>query len=67
MTFKDVHFLYPTRPNLPVLRGLGLIAKPSQYVAMIGDSRYGKSTTYSNASITLSRAASVPMKRISCA
>lgn len=40
-----MHFRYPTRPNQPVLRGLNLQVKPGQYVAFVGASGCGKSTT----------------------
>ena len=43
--FKDVHFRYPTRPEQPVLKGLNLTVKPGQYVALVGASGCGKSTT----------------------
>ena len=43
--FRDVHFRYPTRPEQPVLRGLNLSVKPGQYVALVGASGCGKSTT----------------------
>jgi ATP-binding cassette subfamily B (MDR/TAP) protein 1 len=43
--FRDVHFRYPTRPDVPVLRGLNLTVKPGQYVALVGASGCGKSTT----------------------
>ncbi|KAF2434909.1 ATP-binding cassette transporter ABC4 [Tothia fuscella] len=43
--FRDVHFRYPTRPEQPVLRGLDLSVKPGQYVALVGASGCGKSTT----------------------
>lgn len=43
--FRDVHFRYPTRPDQPVLRGLNLIVRPGQYVALVGASGCGKSTT----------------------
>ncbi|KAK3717240.1 hypothetical protein LTR37_005949 [Vermiconidia calcicola] len=43
--FRDVHFRYPTRPEQPVLRGLNLDVKPGQYVALVGASGCGKSTT----------------------
>ncbi|KXN91892.1 Leptomycin B resistance protein pmd1 [Leucoagaricus sp. SymC.cos] len=41
---KDLHFSYPTRPNLPVLKGISFTVEPSQYVAFVGASGSGKST-----------------------
>ncbi|ANB14367.1 ATP-binding cassette alpha-factor transporter STE6 [Sugiyamaella lignohabitans] len=43
--FRGVHFRYPTRPEVPVLRGLNLTVKTGQYVALVGASGCGKSTT----------------------
>ncbi|RMZ83543.1 hypothetical protein DV738_g1088, partial [Chaetothyriales sp. CBS 135597] len=43
--FRDVHFRYPTRPDVTVLRGLDLTVKAGQYVALVGASGCGKSTT----------------------
>ena len=43
--FRDVHFRYPTRLDQPVLRGLNLTVKPGQYIALVGASGCGKSTT----------------------
>ncbi|KAK9477918.1 P-loop containing nucleoside triphosphate hydrolase protein [Lipomyces japonicus] len=43
--FKNVHFKYPTRPEVPVLQGLNLHIKQGQYVALVGGSGCGKSTT----------------------
>ncbi|KAL8694085.1 MAG: hypothetical protein Q9218_001200 [Villophora microphyllina] len=43
--FRDIHFRYPTRPEQPVLRGLNLTVKPGQYIALVGASGCGKSTT----------------------
>ncbi|CAE6541707.1 unnamed protein product [Rhizoctonia solani] len=41
---EDVHFRYPTRPGVPVLRGLNLVVKPGTYIALVGASGSGKST-----------------------
>lgn len=43
--FSNVHFRYPTRLQVPVLRGLNLQIKQGQYVALVGSSGCGKSTT----------------------
>ncbi|KAM0262605.1 hypothetical protein ACHAQJ_001650 [Trichoderma viride] len=43
--FRNVHFRYPTRPTQPVLSGLSLKVQPGQYVALVGASGCGKSTT----------------------
>ncbi|KAK7204062.1 ABC multidrug transporter Mdr1 [Myxozyma melibiosi] len=45
--FKDVHFRYPTRPAVPVLRGLNLKVRKGEYIALVGASGCGKSTTIS--------------------
>ena len=37
-------FQYPTRPEVPVLKGLDLLIKPGQTVALVGPSGCGKST-----------------------
>ncbi len=42
--FSNVHFHYPTRPNVSVLRGLCLEIKPGQFAALVGPSGSGKST-----------------------
>lgn len=43
--FEDVHFRYPTRPEVRVLRGFDLTVEPGSYVALVGASGCGKSTT----------------------
>ncbi|KAK9453529.1 P-loop containing nucleoside triphosphate hydrolase protein [Dipodascopsis uninucleata] len=43
--FKNIHFRYPTRPEVAVLRGLNLSIKQGQFVALVGSSGCGKSTT----------------------
>ena len=43
--FRNVSFHYPVRPGQPILRRLNLTVKPGQYVALVGASGSGKSTT----------------------
>ncbi|KAH7133969.1 ABC transporter [Dactylonectria macrodidyma] len=45
--FRNVHFRYPTRLDQPVLRGIDLDIRPGQYVALVGASGCGKSTSIS--------------------
>lgn len=42
--FSKIDFQYPTRPEVQVLKGLNLIVKPGQMVALVGQSGCGKST-----------------------
>nr|XP_045016869.1 phosphatidylcholine translocator ABCB4 isoform X4 [Jaculus jaculus] len=44
VTFNEVMFNYPTRPNVPVLQGLSLEVKKGQTLALVGSSGCGKST-----------------------
>ncbi|KAI6043528.1 P-loop containing nucleoside triphosphate hydrolase protein [Pisolithus marmoratus] len=41
---ENVHFCYPTRPTVPVLRGLDMTITPGTHVALVGASGCGKST-----------------------
>ncbi len=47
VVIEDVHFHYPSRPDLPVLRGVTLEAKPGERIALVGPSGAGKSTIIS--------------------
>jgi ATP-binding cassette subfamily B (MDR/TAP) protein 1 len=44
--FENVHFRYPTRPGVRVLRDLSLQVEPGTYIALVGASGSGKSTVY---------------------
>lgn len=44
ITFKDVHFTYPTRQDIPILKGISLDIKAGQKIALVGASGAGKST-----------------------
>ncbi|CAH1796934.1 unnamed protein product [Owenia fusiformis] len=43
--FVEVKFRYPSRPEVPVLRGLNLSVTPGQTLALVGSSGCGKSTS----------------------
>ena len=43
--FENIHFRYPTRPGVRVLRDLNITVEPGTYVALVGASGCGKSTT----------------------
>jgi ABC-type multidrug transport system fused ATPase/permease subunit len=44
VAFRNLHFAYPTRPDVPVLRGLDLEVQEGQQCALVGASGAGKST-----------------------
>lgn len=44
IVFENVHFRYPSRPEIAVLRGIDLEVKAGQRVALVGPSGAGKST-----------------------
>ena len=46
LTFEQVSFAYPSRPDEPVLKNLSLALKPGQTLALVGPSGAGKSTVF---------------------
>jgi ATP-binding cassette subfamily B (MDR/TAP) protein 1 len=44
LRLEDVHFRYPTRPEVPVLRGMSVQVEPGTFIALAGASGSGKST-----------------------
>jgi ATP-binding cassette, subfamily B, bacterial len=44
IVYDDVHFSYPSRPDLPVLKGISFHIKPGEKIALVGYSGAGKST-----------------------
>ncbi len=42
--FENVHFEYPSRPDMSVLKGIDLDIHPGQKIALVGQSGSGKST-----------------------
>ncbi|KAK4699123.1 hypothetical protein P7C70_g7144, partial [Phenoliferia sp. Uapishka_3] len=44
LIFDDVHFSYPSRPSVPILRGVNLSIEPGSIVSIAGGSGSGKST-----------------------
>lgn len=44
LRFRNIRFRYPTRPHIPVLRGLDIEVQEGSYVAIVGASGSGKST-----------------------
>ena len=47
ITATEVHFHYPTRPEVKILQGLTVSVKPGQTLALVGPSGCGKSTIVS--------------------
>ncbi|KAM4736476.1 ATP-dependent translocase ABCB1 isoform 1-T2 [Anableps anableps] len=45
VSFENVKFNYPSRPDIPILRGLNLRVKKGETLALVGSSGCGKSTT----------------------
>ena len=46
IAFRDVHFVYPTRTDAPVLSGISFAVSPGEKVAIVGPSGAGKSTIF---------------------
>jgi len=44
IVFKDVHFTYPSRPDVPVLKGFSETFEEGKTTALVGPSGSGKST-----------------------
>ncbi|KAJ0183043.1 hypothetical protein K1T71_001019 [Dendrolimus kikuchii] len=44
VNFSNIHFRYPTRPTIPVLKGLNLKLETGKTLALVGASGCGKST-----------------------
>lgn len=44
ISLEDVHFSYPSRPDIKILKGFSLHIKPGESVALVGSSGCGKST-----------------------
>ena len=42
--FKDIHFSYPSRPDVEVLKGISFSCQPGKTMALVGASGSGKST-----------------------
>jgi ATP-binding cassette subfamily B protein len=72
ITFENVSFRYPSRPNMPALSNVSLTIKPGETVALVGPSGAGKTTILqlllrfydpSNGQITIDGLPLVAMKR----
>jgi len=46
ITFEDVTFHYPSRPNAPALHEVSFVVKPGETVALVGPSGAGKTTIF---------------------
>jgi ATP-binding cassette subfamily B protein len=46
LKFDEVSFNYPSRPDMPALKGMNLSIKPGETIALVGPSGAGKSTVF---------------------
>jgi ATP-binding cassette subfamily B protein len=46
VAFADVHFAYPTRPDVSALNGISFAVRPGEKIAIVGPSGAGKSTVF---------------------
>nr|XP_032831471.1 ATP-dependent translocase ABCB1-like [Petromyzon marinus] len=45
ISFRNIHFSYPSRPDVQILKGLNLEVESGKTIALVGSSGCGKSTT----------------------
>ena len=44
INIQDIHFSYPSRPSIEILKGISFTIEPGQKIAIVGTSGTGKST-----------------------